>query len=105
MQPTDEFEDCIRCGVKIHRGIEVSIQTVMALSNVASEAYAQKISELEGLGLAAAQEYVDHRMGHNCTRVAPPCPSCHCPLRSWHASGCLKCGWCTPVGRALSACY
>ena len=105
MQPTDEFEDCIRCGVKIHRGIEVSIQTVMALSNVAPEAYAQKISELEGLGLAAAQEYVDHRMGHNCTRVAPPCPNCECPLGSWHARGCLKCGWCTPVGRALSACY
>ena len=94
MQPTGEFEDCIRCGVKIHRGIEVLIQSIMALSKVAPEAYAQKISELEGLGLAAAQEYVDHRMGHNCTRVAPSCPSCQCPLGSWHARGCPKCGWC-----------
>ena len=94
MQPTDDFEDCIRCGVKIHCGIEVSIQSIMALSKVAPEAYAQKISELEGLGLAAAQEYVDHRMGHNCTRVAPSCPSCQCPLGSWHARGCPKCGWC-----------
>lgn len=68
MQSTDDFEDCIRCGVKIHRGIEVSVQAVMALSNVAPEAYAQKISDLEGLGLAVAQEYVDHRMGNHCTR-------------------------------------
>lgn len=105
MQTTYEFEDCIRCGVKIHRGIEVSIQTVMALSKVAPDAYAQEISLLEGLGLAAAQDYVDHRMGHNCIAVAPPCPSCHRPLQSWHVSGCLECGWLRPLGRALSECY
>ena len=71
----------------------VSLKTVMLLGKLAPSEYAEKIVQVEGISRELAQEFVDHKMRHNCIKVEPPCPACGMPLKTWHATGCWGCGW------------
>ena len=98
----DEFEACINCGAKIHRNFPVSVKTLSNLGELTPDKYAQRIAELEGIALELAQEYVDHKMGHNCKNTRPLCPSCGSPLKTWRAKYCLKCNWRRDQGNDIS---
>lgn len=98
-------EPCIRCGVSILLDHGVSLKTVMQLSKLAPSDYAKEIVVLEGIPLEVAQEFVDHKMGHRCAKVDPPCPTCGAALKTWHATGCWTCGWRRESGKPLTECY
>ena len=95
-------EPCIRCGVLISTDHAVSLLTVMKLSKLRADRFVDRIVELEGIPRELAQEFVDHKMGHRCQRVEPPCPNCTAPLKTWHAMGCRACGWRRDPARHLT---
>ena len=105
MEIKDGKEVCIKCGEHIHADYSVSIKTVMKLSDLNSSEYVNRICELEGISKERAQEYVDHKMGHNCNSSEPPCPKCAAPLKTWHAKMCLKCGWQRDLSKNLTEYY
>jgi hypothetical protein len=99
---TMKREPCIRCGVLIATDHAVSLSTVMKLSRLPVDRVVDCIVEVEGLSRELAQEFVDHKMGHRCRAVEPPCPNCAAPLKTWHATGCRACGWRRDPARHLT---
>lgn len=93
---------CIRCGELISSDHAVSLPTVMKLSTLPVDRLVDRIVELEGMSRELAQEFVDHKMGHGCQSVEPPCPNCAAPLKTWHATGCRECDWRRDPSRHLT---
>jgi len=86
-------EPCIQCGTQIAKDHLVSLKTVMLLGNLPTSEHVEQIVRREGIPRELAQEFVDHKMGHGCVKVDPPCPSCGAALKTWHATGCWGCDW------------
>jgi hypothetical protein len=98
-------EPCIRCGKLIAQNHLVSLQTVVRLSKLPPSEYVDTIVQLEGIPRELAQEFVDHKTGHRCVKVEPPCPNCGAALKTWHATGCWACGWRRDLNRQLPDYY
>lgn len=77
----------------------------MALKKLRHDEYVPTIVRLEGITAELAQEFVDHRMRLDCVKSEPPCPTCGSPLKTWHATGCWKCGWRRDLRRQLTDYY
>ena len=86
-------EPCLHCGMNIAKEHPVSLRTMMVLGKLPPDEYVETIARLEGMTRELAQEFVDHKMGLNCAKSAPPCPNCGGALKTWHATGCWGCGW------------
>lgn len=98
-------EPCIKCGTSIAKDHSVSLKTVMRISKLSPGEYVEQIARLEGISNELAQEFVDHKMGNNCVKVEPPCPTCGAALKTWHSTGCWACGWRRDMNRHLPDYY
>jgi len=100
-----EREPCLHCGMQIAKDGGVTLKTVMLLARIPPDERVATIVRSEGITGEAAQEYLDHKMGGNCVKTEPPCPSCGAALRTWHATGCWGCGWRRDANRQLPDYY
>ncbi len=87
-------EVCGKCGKLMRTDNSITLSMIVKLNHYQPVEYFSKLCEWTSDDAEAVQDYIGHRMGHNCisTTVAA-CPACGCVLKTWKAKHCLSCDW------------
>lgn len=86
-----EKETCIRCG-KIISAYIPPLKVVAELNKVAAENLLETLIKLGAPSKEDAQDFLAHKYLYTrCEQTYPECPKCNHPLKTWHATMCIKC--------------